>query len=380
MDFTDESILALSTLRPQQEFYDSSWKERGSFGVRLNRSKGERVFFLLYSVNGRRRRYPLGRFPTLSVDEARSVAKSVIERVRRGEDPLSLKKLRRHSVEQVFERFLASRRLAEKTSREYKRLFSREISPWLGSRRLDEISERELKRLLYILAEESEKPALSNRVRALLSAIFSFALDSGLCDSNPLTNLPPKGRERRESRIKKLASFEELYSIYEGASGLAGEIVRFSLLSGVSPSEVRGLRWSDIRGDFWESRRGYLINLTHAHRAILASVRLGAGLDAGRSEYVFSPPPKNITSMLKRAGANSFTPSELERSVQQEMLKLGIPFSEHSMVFGKLRPPEHSLREWAARKVFSEWAQLLTSPTVPEQGKVVRLRRLKRLK
>lgn len=374
MDFTDRLLLTLTTQQPQQEFYDSSWKSGGSLGIRINRGKGEKLFFLLYSVNGKRRRYPLGRFPTTPVEDARIAATKIITRVRAGEDPLLLRKLRNLTIEDVFGRFINTRELAEKTKREYLRLFSQEVLPYLKARRVDSIAERELKRLLYILAEERHKPALANRVRALLSAIFNFALEAGLCDENPLIGIPPSSKERRESLIKNVASLEELYSFFERSEGdVAGSVVRFSLLSGVSLNEVRTLRWSDLRGEFWETRRGYLVNLTQAHRAILSAMRSG-------SEHIFAPPYKSSSSLLKKVGAAQYSPTELERSIQQAMLKVGIPFTEHSLVFGKLRPPENSLREWAARKLFSEWVALLTSPDAPEQGKVVRLRRFKRLK
>jgi len=393
MLLTDETIFALTATKPQQEFFDSGWAERGSFGVRVNRAKGEKVFFLMYSMRGKRRRFPLGRFPTLSVEEAKDYARNIISRVNSGEDPAVIRRVSKDEglFSLLCSRYLRDKQLGEKTRKEYERIASTELLPLFKDRHVESISERELRRLLYRIGEERSAPTLANRVRALLHAVFEFSIATGHLESNPLGEIRPNFKEKalRKDRARNTVPFETIQEIFGAAREIgdsSGALAEFALLSGVSATKLCSLRWSDLRGDFCRVGSA-LINITPLHREILNR----ASRD---SEYLFTSKSgaqiTNSRSILQKIERRTdlklpYNWSEIEGSTRGAMIKLGLPYTEVSLVFGAqgklgVEPPENSLVEWASRRIFSEWAQLLANSGPEDRGKVVRLRRFKRLK
>src|SRR5260370_38791913 len=70
--------------------YDS---QLGGFGVRIT-AGGAISFILTYWVNGRQRRFTIGRHPELTATAARAEAVQLREVIRRGGDPLAEKQQR----------------------------------------------------------------------------------------------------------------------------------------------------------------------------------------------------------------------------------------------------------------------------------------------
>lgn len=395
--FSDEWLLGLQTERPQQEFYDPEWGHRGSFGVRVNRRRGEKVFFLLYSLSGRRRRFPLGRFPTVSLEDARRLAETIVERVYRGEDPLGERKLRKNegSFKSISDRYLKRRELKPKTAAEYQRLLKTELLPAFGKRQLDTISEREIRRVLFHIGDERGNVVLSNRVRALLHSIFEFGFSAGFCSTNPASKVSPSSKEtaKRKPRGTFNLDLESLQQLFRNAEDLgrgACSLVQFVILSGVAVTHVQNLRWADLRGDFWESPDKILVYLSSIKRELLSDLR-------STSEYIFTKedgkPYRNVRSLLSRIKdelPEEVTWTDIQRSIRQAMVKSGIPYSEVALIFSlpfkrdaALEPPDRQLLEWASRRAYTQWAAFLVGSGSDESDpsrKVVRLRRLKRLK
>src|SRR5690606_16254929 len=80
---TDRGLRTLSTDRPQEDIWDELLP---GFGVRVTRG-GVRTFFVRYRVAGAQRRMTLGRYPVLSLAEARERAREALAAAAAGEDP-----------------------------------------------------------------------------------------------------------------------------------------------------------------------------------------------------------------------------------------------------------------------------------------------------
>ncbi len=400
--FDEEWLKGLRTEQPQAEFYDPAWSGRGSFGVRVNRRRGSKAFFLMYSFRGRRRRFPLGVFPTISLEDARALAVKVSEKVAGGTDPVADRKRLSTDGEfrKVSERFLGRRRLKPATRKEYERILKTELLPQFSGRTLEQITERDVRLVVFHIGEERGSWALANRARALLSALFQFGLEAGLCEENPVSRVPASVREvaRRTSRGTTPVAFDLLQIIYAAAQELtppARALVQFTLLSGVPVRHVQELKWEAIRGDFWLAPDGTLVSLTPQHRALLNSV-------SRESDYIFTTdgerPFRNTRAVLQRVKLllradreiDAINWSDIVRSIRQSMLQIGIPYSEVALLFApakvtaaKISPPNRTLLEGASARVFFDWAAAVSgrAANMPDpSGKILRFRRLKRLK
>jgi integrase len=114
--------------------------------------------------------------------------------------------------------------------------------------RAEAVHRRDIAALLKHVAENSG-PIAANRVRAALSAMWSWGLRTGLieADSNPVAfavRQPEKARER-------VLSDAELKAIWNATADSRDyyRIARLCLLTGCRREEIGGLRWDEIQQD-----------------------------------------------------------------------------------------------------------------------------------
>jgi len=395
---SDNILAEFVTNRPQQDLYDSNWKGSGSFGLRVNRGKGTKRFFILYSIRGKRRRFFLGDYPRLGLAEAKAKATQVLEQIKFGSDPagkLSLLKTE-GGFDEVAKRFLEQNQFSPKTNEEYSRIIKKELQPLFTTKLISQISEREIRALLFSISET--KPALSNRVRGVLNGIFSAAVEAGLCDRNLVKDIRPNAKEVRGRRLRgdKRVELEVLQSIFVASQKLppaSKSLVQFTLLSGVSVRLVEQLTWSQIRGDYWTTNTGQTVYLTPMHRELM-------NLNSTNSNFIFSPDAgltsfKNtrvILQRLKSEDLGALSWSDIVSSIKHQMLKLGFAYADLALVFAlgagsELDAPEARLIQVqaiqrSAKRIFSDWSQIVSGNPLGDTGSsnVIRMRRLKRLK
>jgi hypothetical protein len=103
---------------------------------------GVRTFALRYRVRGRQRRLTLGRYPVISIADARKLARDALHKVAQGIDPVAEKEAdRRSTVEAVVETFLKERvRPRLKTAKETEQIYDRYVVRNWGDRPLASIT------------------------------------------------------------------------------------------------------------------------------------------------------------------------------------------------------------------------------------------------
>lgn len=231
-------------------------------GVRL-RADGPAAFVYQYvDAGGRSRRMTLGTVGTVSLDAARDLAREAADLRAAGGDPLRERFAARQAeidVNALCARYLAEHATKKKprSAAEDARIIRRHIAPRLGRLPVAAVERADVGALLHSLAAT---PVLSNRVRALASRLFGFAVEIGVRDgaaANPVVGLRPH-REKARSRY---LSQEELVrlgvalravddAIAEGRDDAEWptfpHLVRLLLATGMRKGELLGLRWSDV--------------------------------------------------------------------------------------------------------------------------------------
>ena len=92
--------------------------------------------------------------------------------------------------------------------------------------------------------------AAARRTVADLAAIYNFAIDRGIVKINPVTGAKkPSARQRRdflrvEEITKIAAALDQMESEGVNPAGIA--ILRLLMVTGARPSEIEGLRWSEV--------------------------------------------------------------------------------------------------------------------------------------
>ena len=122
------------------------------FGLRVTEN-GVKSWFMMYRVDGRRRRYTLGTYPKVSLAKARERAQTAFDRIDEGGDPAGEKTDRRRArldtVEGVVDLFIE--RYAKRKNRTWKQteaLFKSHVLPFWGKRDIATIRKRDVIELL----------------------------------------------------------------------------------------------------------------------------------------------------------------------------------------------------------------------------------------
>lgn len=90
----------------------------------------------------------------------------------------------------------------------------------------------------------SNGPIAANRARAALSALFTWAMQEGLVEANPVVGTNRAVRERSRDRV---LSDAELTAIWQACGDDDyGRIVQLLILTGQRREEVGGMRWEEI--------------------------------------------------------------------------------------------------------------------------------------
>jgi integrase len=279
------------------------------FGFRIRSSGGQlrRSWVVQYRRAGATRRLLLGSADVLGVEQARAAAKKALGKVALGEDPQEQKATRRqrdqHTLKALIEDHLAwketSGRVRERTLIGIRRYLTdaRYFGPLHGMP-VDAIQRRDVAARLLAIARDSGAVTAA-RARSVLSSIFSWAMQCGLCEVNPVvgTLAPDQGVKPRE----RVLSDAELAAVWRAASDDDfGRIVRLLLLTGQRRTEVGGMTWSELDLDrgLWtipssrtKNAREHSLPLPALAVSIIETVPRMVG-----REYLFGPRAAGFTS------------------------------------------------------------------------------------
>jgi integrase len=214
---------------------------------------GEKYWRYRYAKNGRRTWHTIGKYPAITLSDAREERNSLYRKLRIGV-PIDGKG---DSFRDVALQWLDAH--DAKLSKERDKLKERSrlnnhLMPPLGDKAIRSITSADILAILQRLAND-EKYEMLSRIRSIASQIFRFAIARGLCDNDPTYALrgafiPP--RKRHYPSIRKPA---EVGALMRAITSYPYEQVRsallFSALTFCRPGEVRHAEWSEISGDEW---------------------------------------------------------------------------------------------------------------------------------
>lgn len=165
---TDRKVLALQATPNRYDVYDAKVR---NLGIRVSPS-GTKSWFVMPRVNGRPVRKTLGRYPALSLSEARIEAQSVLSKLAKGEIENEQRSARFGTVvEEWFEKDQAGNRSVN----DVKNAFQNRILPNLKNRQLDSIRKADISKILD-KAMSDGVGTQANRLRAYLARFFAWCI------------------------------------------------------------------------------------------------------------------------------------------------------------------------------------------------------------
>lgn len=159
----------------------------------------------------------------------------------------SASRLERLTLEDWLERWLRTYGPAWEPRTRHDRgdYIDRLIAPHLGAMRLLEVGRADVREWRAGLIRAGKTPYVADRAVTVLSAALGAAVDDDLIPANPCRGLKRLPRPVDRRRPASLAETEAI----RAAMPTEGDRVVVSLMAyaGLRPSEVRALRWDDVR-------------------------------------------------------------------------------------------------------------------------------------
>ncbi len=207
MKRTKATDAKVRSLKPKPGKRPEIWFE-GGLGVRVGES-GVKSWQTMCRIDRKLTRITIGRYPAISVHEAGRVCSKVREAIAKSEDYKPMlpgyvspeeEEAAGYLVRHLADDFLRLySRPNKKTAGRDETYLKNEIIPKWGGRAAHEIERRDVALLLEGIASRNA-PITSNRVRSLLSKMFSWAIGTGRLDTNPVIGVPKAAKENDRDR------------------------------------------------------------------------------------------------------------------------------------------------------------------------------------
>jgi integrase len=247
MKFTTKSIAGLCL--PNGKTDHIAWDDDlPGFGIRL-REGGSRNWVFQYALGEKQRRMSIGSAKAngLPLVKARETATALHAKVRLGQDPAGHKAEGQQRAVETFEaigrKFLTYQKaeLRPDSYRHVERHILKDAKQ-LHCLQLAGINRRAISPVIDAIAARGAKVA-ANRARATLSHFWSWAIERGYVEHNPLIGMSAYDEAPRD----RVLSDDELRVIWtEAGDDQYGSIVKLLMLSGQRADEMASLRRSEI--------------------------------------------------------------------------------------------------------------------------------------
>ena len=257
--FTDSGV---SKLKPPDKGQEDHWDAlTPGFGLRISHG-GTRTWLVQTRVlkNGawKQTRITLGRYPTMTLAEARESAREVQKDAQAGKDPRGRAKQDKAALEEasrdtwavLAEMFLSkypkSEDLRETTIRDYRRaLQGPDIQDW-ADRPVASITRKDIRIRLDTVAGRA--PIQANRLRAYWGKFFNWLVEHEWIEASPVLAVKRPVKERSRDRFLAELEIPDVWQAFDAAGPAFAGMMKILLLTGQREGEIAGLRWSEMVG------------------------------------------------------------------------------------------------------------------------------------
>lgn len=290
---------------------------------------GCKTFYFCRRINGPYQRLLIGRWPGLSVEQARREAARLTGQIAEGINPQDRKQAARGetTLGQLWEHFLAVHARPHKkprSCREDERLYGRHLAQW-ANRKLSAVHKTDVQRVHTAIGRNT--PYEANHVLALAHTLFEHARDLGFEGPNPADGI----RRFKETARERFLQADELPRFFKALrkepSTKHRDFFLICLFTGARRGNVQAMRWADVNLDrgTWtipdtKANKPQTVVLTAPAVVILRSREV----EAAGAEWVFpgrrdgrflGEPGKVWKKVLARAGIQDLRIHDLRRTL-----------------------------------------------------------------
>ena len=373
-------------------------------GLTFTLSKaGAAAWVLRYRYGGKQKEYTLGKYPEITLAEARVAALELRGRIQKGEN-IAVSKQAEKAVDaldmNIFESLAnewIERGMAESMQKKAKATFKRYVYPSIGKLPPKDIHPQHIDRVLRGIVAAGA-PTVANDVLRYFKRLFAYARKRRIVTDNPASDFDYSDAGGKESSRDRALLLKEIKIFLKAMSvaptlGRENELAfKLLLLLGVRKSELLAATWSefDLDNAMWHlpehrTKTSKSVDIPLPPLAIKWFQELK--IRAARSEWVFparristrklghiSPDTLNLAQTRINHGLKHFTVHDLRRTLRTQLAALGVsPHIAERVLNHKLRGIEGVYDQYdyikERRQALEQWADVLES--LEDDGNVI---------
>lgn len=255
-NFTKTAInnLALPVEKQSVTYRDTHTK---GLAIMLFQS-GSKTFYYIKKIAGKVEKIKIGRFPDLSVEQARAKAHEFNTTVAKGENPQDARRAFNNQMtfRELHTWFIdtyAINNKAESSVKEDVGLFNRHLADW-GTRRLSNIKEQDVYTKHQYIGSNNGKHT-ANRTLEVIRAMFNKAIELGYWKGNNPARGTKKFKEISRYRFLQADELQHFFkALNEEENVTARDYIMLSLLTGQRKSNMLAMRWEELNLSRFEWR------------------------------------------------------------------------------------------------------------------------------
>ena len=248
LNFTKDKLDNLPTTKGRDTYYDAKTP-----GLQLRHTQTGNKSFSVYKriKGGQPVRVTLGKYPQLSIEQARLEAAKVNLSIETRENPAEVR--RAHKAELTFNELFSQ--YITRHSKPKKRTWNEDVQKYekylastIGKMKVSSISRKEIAEI-HSKITLSGHPTTANRVLALVSSVFGRAVEWSVIEANPAIGI----KRNKEHKRERFVQSNELPLFFRALAAEENDTVRdiflLALLTGARRENIISMKWNDLSFD-----------------------------------------------------------------------------------------------------------------------------------
>ena len=275
--------LTIRKAKPADKRYDLFDASARGLGLRIAIS-GTKSWFVMRRFNGRMLRITFGRYPEISLANARLKVPEVLREMAdgrtQGQRKTDLFKI-------VLEEWLKKDQAKNKSVHQVKMAMYLHALPALGNMSVTSITKRDVNKMIDKVVDAGS-PVAANRILAYTKRFFSWCKERDILDQSPVEAIKLPSKENDRDRVLNLGEIKSFWISCDKMGYPWGPVFQLLLLTGARLKEVSQASWSeisisdrtlDLSGSRTKNERAHQIQLSVQTLKILLSLPKVEGQD-----------------------------------------------------------------------------------------------------
>ena len=217
---------------------------------------GNKTFYSYKKINGTPERIKIGKFPDLSIEQARGKAGEINSRIANGENPndLTRAKIAELTFASLFQEYMERHsKIHKKSWKDDQGQYNRYLTKF-GNRKISQIEKGDIQKLHHETGVSNGHYA-ANRLLSLMQCIFNKAMEWGIWKGDNPCSGTKKFKEKSRDRFLQP---DELPKFFEALLNEPNDTIRdyflLSLFTGARRANMQAMRWDQLSFERYEWR------------------------------------------------------------------------------------------------------------------------------